>query len=273
MNSTLGLAQLIMRDRLKAGRMMVIWPLLAMFILFSSWGLSDPKVNLSFGLTIDSAYDVMYASTAFIIFSATLGAVLISFDGISRDRISGVLELKLSQPISRSKQAYSMVIGHSMAIIIPVTGLNLIAIMIIRYRLGEFPSIFEYSVYTFSTGLLLIWYTSIQLLASSYARDMGSSIAVGLGVWMTFTLLWLVMTTVVAGLMDISVTDLNSSEYIRIESVMDLFSPNGVYHHLLEMNLDGFERHISPVAPFLAAVLWSVVPIELFRKKMGSMHP
>ena len=102
MNSTLGLAQLIMRDRLKAGRMMVIWPLLAMFILFSSWGLSDPKVNLSFGLTIDSAYDVMYASTAFIIFSATLGAVLISFDGISRDRISGVLELKLSQPISRS---------------------------------------------------------------------------------------------------------------------------------------------------------------------------
>ena len=33
----------IMKERLTAGRMMVIWPLLAMFILFSSWGLSDPK--------------------------------------------------------------------------------------------------------------------------------------------------------------------------------------------------------------------------------------
>ena len=31
----------IMKERLTAGRMMVIWPLLAMFILFSSWGLSD----------------------------------------------------------------------------------------------------------------------------------------------------------------------------------------------------------------------------------------
>ena len=38
----------------------------------------------------------MFVSTAFIIFSATLGAVLISFDGVSRDRLSGVLEVKLS---------------------------------------------------------------------------------------------------------------------------------------------------------------------------------
>ena len=92
----------IMKERLTAGRMMVIWPLLAMFILFSSWGLSDPKANLPSSIVIDSAYDVMFVSTAFIIFSATIGAVLISFDGISRDRISGVLEVKLSQPIKRS---------------------------------------------------------------------------------------------------------------------------------------------------------------------------
>ncbi|HIF46104.1 MAG TPA: hypothetical protein EYQ73_04815 [Candidatus Poseidoniales archaeon] len=273
MNSTLALAGMIMRDRLKAGRMMVIWPLLAMFIIFSSWGLSDPKANLPVSLTIDSAYDVMYASTAFIIFSATLGAVLISFDGISRDRITGVLELKLSQPMQRSKQAYSMIIGHSLAIIIPVTALNFLAVLIIGYRLNEFPSLFEYLTYTISTALLLLWYTSIQLLASSYAKDMGSSIAVGLGVWMTFTLLWLIMTTVVAGLMGISVTDLNSDEYIRIEAIIDLFSPNGVYHHLLEMNLDGFERKISPIIPVLAAIIWSIIPVELFRKKIEKMTP
>lgn len=76
----------IMKERMTAGRMLVIWPLLAMFILFSSWGLSDPKANLPSNIVIDSAYDVMFASTAFIIFSATMGAVLISFDGISRDR-------------------------------------------------------------------------------------------------------------------------------------------------------------------------------------------
>ena len=49
----------IMKERMSAGRMLVIWPLLAMFILFSSWGLSDPKANLPAELVIDSAYDVM----------------------------------------------------------------------------------------------------------------------------------------------------------------------------------------------------------------------
>ena len=36
--SALALGWHIMKERLSAGRMMVIWPLLAMFILFSTWG-------------------------------------------------------------------------------------------------------------------------------------------------------------------------------------------------------------------------------------------
>ena len=98
----------IMKQRISAGRMLVIWPLLAMFILFSTWGLSDPKVNLPSEIAIDSAYKLMFVSTAIIVLGATLGAVLISFDGISRDRLSGVLEIKLSQPIPRSIYARSL---------------------------------------------------------------------------------------------------------------------------------------------------------------------
>ena len=135
---TLGLH--IMRQRLSAGRMLVIWPLLAMFILFSSWGLSDPKANLPAELIIDSAYDVMFASTAFIIFSATMGAVLISFDGISRDRLSGVLEVKLSQPIKRAVYARSLLIGHWLAIFLPVLVLNLVSLLIIWHRMDDLPS-------------------------------------------------------------------------------------------------------------------------------------
>ena len=62
-----------------------------------------------------------------------------------------------------------------------------------------------------------------------------------------FTLLWLVLTTVVAGLSGVGVDDLSSKEYIRIDAIMDLFSPNGVYHHLLEMPLDDVDRGMSPL--------------------------
>ena len=109
--------------------------------------------------------------------------------------------------------------------------------------MGEFPSLEEYFIHTIATALLLLWYTSIQLLASSWARDVGSSIAIGLGTWMIFTLLWLVLTTLVAGLVGAGVDDINSPEYIHIEAILDLFSPNGVYHHLLEMPFEGLERN------------------------------
>ena len=268
---TLGLH--IMKQRLSAGRMLVIWPLLAMFILFSSWGLSDPKANLPAELVIDSAYDVMFASTAFIIFSATMGAVLISFDGISRDRLSGVLEVKLSQPIKRAVYARSLLIGHWLAIFLPVLVLNLISLLIIWHRMDDLPSLEELFIYALATGLLLLWYTSIQLLASSWAKDMGSSVAVGLGVWMLFTLLWLILTTVVAGLSGVGVENLNSSEYLRIEAIMDLFSPNGVYHHLLELPLSDIDRGVSPLSTSIAAILWSVIPLHLFIRRIERMHP
>jgi ABC-type transport system involved in multi-copper enzyme maturation permease subunit len=262
----------IMKERLSAGRMLVIWPLLAMFIMFSSWGLSDPKANLPANLVIDSAYDVMFASTAFIIFSATMGAVLISFDGVSRDRLTGVLEVKLSQPINRSVFARALLIGHWGAIFLPVLVLNFCSLLIIWYRIEDMPSIEELLIHTLGTALLLLWYTSLQLLASSWAKDIGSSIAVGLGVWMLFTLLWLVLTTVVAGLSGVGVENLNSPEFTRIEAIMDLFSPNGVYHHLLEMPLEDVNR-ISPLYTSIAAILWSIIPLKLFIRRIERIYP
>ena len=273
MNSMLKLSKMIFKERFKAGRMMVIWPLLFVFILFSTWGLSDPKANLPASLTIDSAYDVMYASTAFIIFSATMGAVLISFDGISRDRMTGVLELKLSQPINRTHSAIALVLGHSAAIIIPVITLNFLAIFIIRYRMGEFPGFDEFFIHLIGTALLLLWWTTIQLLASTWTKDVGASIAIGLGTWMVFTLLWLVLTSLIAGLMGIGVNDTNSLEYINLEAIIDLFSPNGVYHHLLEMPLENVERNLSPIWISLAAILWSLVPIGFLVRRMHNLNP
>ncbi len=268
---TKNLALMIMKERFIAGRMIVIWPLLSIFILFSTWGLSDPKITIS-GIVIDSAYDVIFASTAFIIFSATMGAVLISFDGISRDRISGVLEVKLSQPISRTRLAFAMMIGHWGAIVFPVLILNLISLVIIHYRMGELPTASEIMLYYLATGMLLWWYTVIQLTASTWARDMGSSIAFGLGIWMIFTLLWLILTTLVAGLSGISVEDPNSSEYIRVGAIMDLFSPNGVYNLLTEIPLPN-NRGLSSPLIFLSAAAWTILPPLVFIRRMKSLKP
>ena len=91
----------------------------------------------------------------------------------------GFVKIKLSQPINRSKYARALLIGHWGAIFAPVLLLNIISLGIIWYRLDDFPSIEELFIHTLATALLLLWYTLIQLLASSWAKDLGSSIAVG----------------------------------------------------------------------------------------------
>ena len=76
--SALGLGWHIMSERLTAGRMAVIWVLLAILVLFASWGFTDSNLNLTSNYQIESAYDVIFVSTAATIWGSTLGAVLIS---------------------------------------------------------------------------------------------------------------------------------------------------------------------------------------------------
>ena len=263
----------IMKERLTAGRMMVIWPLFAIIILFSTWGLTDENASVSTGYDIESAYDVMFLATAFVIWSCTLGAVLVSFDGISRDRTSGVLEVKLSQPMERKKLSFSILFGHWGAIFLPFFVLQCISLVIMWFRIDEFPTLGNLFLFFLSSALLLMWWTVIQLLASSWANDIGLSISLGLGAWITFTLLWLIPTTLIAGLTGVGVEDLNSSEYVELAAIVDLFSPNGVYGHLLEMPLDDVDRGMSPLYISIAAILWSIIPVYLFTRRIERLHP
>ena len=52
-----------------------------------------------------------------------------------RGRFSGVLEVKLSQPMPRQEQSFGIVLGHWLAILIPVWILWLISTLIAIYRL------------------------------------------------------------------------------------------------------------------------------------------
>ncbi len=273
MRTTILLANHCFRARLKANRMKVLWPLLILFIIGAAWGLSDSNASLPGGIQVDSAYAVLYVSSAFILLSATLGAVFISFDGISRDRISGVLEIKLSQPISRNSLGGSLILGHWAAIALPTCLLSIIAIVIIGERMGDYPSIGEVALYIGATMLVLLWYTLIQLIASSWADDMGSSIALGMGSWMLFTLLWLLLTTVVAGLLGIAVDQTSDPEWLQTQALMDLLSPNGLYHLLLEIPLNEIDRGVDTLVVVFFAILWTALPTWLLVRRLQDLTP
>ena len=261
------------KRRLLSTRMVIMLPILILFIPGMAWGFSDPNIVLPGGVQPSSATEVMFYASLGIVFGGTMCGVLLSFDGVSKDRASGVLEIKLSQPMLRKQQSAAIILGHWFSILVPTWILWLISFIIVNYRIGDWPSLMDGIISFSAVALILLWYVLFSLVASTYAKEQGTSVAFGVGVWFLFTFLWALVTTMVAFASGVSIGEENDPKWVNLEGLLDLFSPNGVFHHLLETRLEDVDRGVSPILSFLAALLWSIIPWYWFNSRMENIQP
>ncbi len=245
-------------------RMGVLLPILVLFILGSSWGFSDENANLPSDIKVNTPFEILFLTSLFILFSSTLGIVLIGFDGISKKKISGLLAIEFCQPISKRILGLSQLFGLWLSVTIPTIILSLLSVILIFKQINMWPSLFELILFIIATSLLLFWYSSIQLLVSCLAKDMGSAVTLGIGSWLLFTMIWLLITVILATIFGVDVTDTTNEKFISFSSKIDLFSPNGLYQLLLESQLDNLSRKLSPWILILATTLWTLIPSTFF---------
>ena len=267
------LAKRLAIERMFSMRMYIMLPILVLFIPGMAWGFSDPDIVLPGGHQPESAMEVLFYASLGVVFGATVCAVLLSYDSVSRERASGVLELRLSQPMPRSHQALSIALGAWKAILIPTWLLLLLSLIIVRYRMGEWISPVDFIVYFVSTALILLWYVLFTLMASSFTREQATSISFGIGMWFLFTFLWALVTTMVAFASGVAIGQENDASWIMLEGALDLLSPNGVYHHLLESRLPQIDRGIASWQSWGMALVWTVVPFWGFIRRMKRVIP
>ena len=266
-------ASRIRKERLAGIRLKIMMPILLLFLPGMAWGFSDPNIVLPGGHRPDTAMEVLFYASLGVVFGATMCAVLMAFDGVSKDRASGMLEVRLAQPMPRRHQATALILGHAQSILLPVYALLAAAVVLVRLRMGEWPSASELLVYSASTGLIVLWYTLFALLASTSAREQGTAIAFGIGVWFFFTFLWALVTTMVAYASGVAVGEANDPAWVALEGLLDLLSPNGVYHHLLETQLPTVDRGVAAWQSWLAALLWTIVPWWALHRRMERLVP
>ena len=269
----LNVASRIRRERLAGIRLKIMMPILLLFLPGMAWGFSDPNIVLPGGHRPDTAMEVLFYASLGVVFGATMCAVLMAFDGVSKDRASGMLEVRLAQPMPRRHQATALILGHAQSILLPVYALLAAAVVLVRLRMGEWPSASELLVYGTSTGLIVLWYTLFALLASTSAREQGTAIAFGIGVWFFFTFLWALVTTKVAYASGVAVGEGHDPAWVALEGLLDLLSPNGVYHHLLETQLPTVDRGVAAWQSWLAALLWTIVPWWALHRRMERLVP
>lgn len=269
----LNVAARIRRERLAGIRLKIMLPILLLFLPGMAWGFSDPNIVLPGGHQPDTAMEILFYASLGVVFGATMCAVLMAFDGVSKDRASGMLEVRLAQPMPRQHQASALILGHAQSILIPVYVLLAASVLVVRFRLGEWPTLTETAVYALSTGLVVLWYTLFALLASTSAKEQGTAIAFGIGVWFFFTFLWALVTSMVAYASGVAVGEANDPAWVALEGMLDLLSPNGVYHHLLETQLPTVDRGVAAWQSWIAAVLWTAVPWWALHRRMERLVP
>ena len=269
----LRLAVALGRQRLFSTRMLIMLPILLLFIPGMAWGFADPNIQLPADQLPENATETMFLASIGIVFAGTMAAVLIAHDGISRDRSSGVLEVRLSQPMARWRQGVVLVLGHWGSIALPVAVLLIASMALVGYRSDMWIPIADAVVFIVAAMLVLLWYTVFALLASSIAKEQGSAIAFSIGLWFLFTLLWVLFTTLLAALNGVAVGDTQDQGFLVFEGRLDLLSPNGVYHHILETRLDGVDRGVSSVGAYLAAVVWTCIPLYFFHRRLNRLVP
>ena len=261
------------KRHIRSQRMLILAPLVIFLLCAACWGFADSRI-VPAGLTVNSPADVLFLSSTSVVFICTLSVVLLGFDAVSRRRLTGELAMDLSQPMPRSDYAWSQIMGVWMAAMIPTTAGILVGAFLIQRQIGQWPEFGDLAMFLFATGLLLWWYTSLQLLASSVARDVGASVTLGVGTWLFFVFLWLIPTLIIAQSMGVDVTDTSSLAFDQIQEKTDLFSPNGVYQLLMETRLSSASQpHLSPTIIWSSAMAWFVIPTILFSKRIEHMRP
>ena len=242
----LNVASRVRRERLAGIRLKIMMPILLLFLPGMAWGFSDPNIVLPGGHRPDTAMEVLFYASLGVVFGATMCAVLMAFDGVSKDRASGVLEVRLAQPMPRKHQATALILGHAQSILIPVYALLAASVVVVRLRMGEWPTAGELLVYSASQP---VWSCSgtrcLRCWLQRRQGNKGTAIAFGIGVWFFFTFLWALVTTMVAYASGVAVGEANDPAWVALEGMLDLLSPNGVYHHLLETQLPTVDRGVA----------------------------
>ena len=263
-----------LKSKMISPRMVILYPLLILFIPGSVWGFSDPNTSLPGTISIEGASTVMFLSSLFVLLSATLGVVLVGFDSISRPRLTGELTIELAQPINRTLLGFSHLFGVWLSVAIPVALLQISSLMIIQHQMGITPSVEDSITWVGITALLLLWYASLQMIASSMAQDLGASVTFGVATWMLFTLMWLLVTVVIATVLGVDATNTADPTFIRFQEHADLFSPNGVYQLVLQNRLpQSAQPTVWDGWIDLAVVGWTVIPITYYLRRFRKLKP
>jgi ABC-type transport system involved in multi-copper enzyme maturation permease subunit len=215
-----------------------------------------------------------------IIFITMLGpiiAISLSFDSVTKEKIQKSMDFLLSRPMGRRGIIMGKFLGILSAIVIPVTAINLLAVVLITSVTGEGADGMLVAGFILYTIMFIAIYILLQQIFSTLAKTTGTAILSGIAIWLIFNLFWSLISFAIGAAMGLQY---GSDDWNVLVNQIALVNPAGAYQWGLAFllpaqeeiatSIQGIDSWMPPVVMIIWFVLMFFLATEIFVRKADS---
>jgi ABC-type transport system involved in multi-copper enzyme maturation permease subunit len=227
---------------------------------------------------LEGPNEIIYVIAAiFITMLGPIIAISLSFDSITKEKLQKSMDFLLSRPMGRRGIILGKFLGILSAIILPVTAINILAVLMISSVTGEGADGTLVAGFIIYTIIFIAIYILLQQIFSTLAKTTGTAILSGIAIWLVFNLFWGLISLAVGAAMGLQ---WGSDAWISMNNRMALVNPGGSYQLALgyilpasegtDINVLGVESWMPALAMVIWLVLLFILATEIFVRKTDS---
>jgi ABC-2 type transport system permease protein len=196
-------------------------------------------------------------------------AIIGSYNSYGKDRVSGVLESILAQPISRRGLALSRFFSSfaGMAIAISIS-MGIVDALVLYYT----KSLLNSAILLASAGAFFVElgaFIGLMMLVSRVVKSSGLLIGIGIGLFLVFDLFW---TIIILAALSVTGAGFSSSGYVGLQIAGEFLNPAQFIQLVITyLTSQGPAGLISPAqygitipSIIVTGILWVIVPLVTF---------
>ena len=195
-------------------------------------------------------------------------AIVLCFDSVFRERISGSLDYLLCRPMGRRAVLMGKFVGILGALMVPISAVSLMGVAVVTWQSGESPNTELVVGFIIYTVFLISIFVLLQMIFSTVAKTTGTAILSGIGMWIFFFMLFDLILLLVS-----YTNGLEGDEQTIFFNRASFFNPISVYGMAVgQLGTDTDLMGVPDWAPSVAIISFTLIlliaAMEIFRRRV-----
>ncbi len=195
-------------------------------------------------------------------------AIVLCFDSVFRERISGSIDYLLCRPMGRRAVLMGKFTGILAALMVPISFVALLGVGVVTWVSEQSPTTELVVGFLVYTVFLIAFFVLLQMIFSTVAKTTGTAILSGIGIWIFFFMLFDLLILIV-----LTVMNLEDEAAVIFMNRANFLNPIGIYSMAIgqlgnEDPILGVPDWAPSVALISLTIILLIAAMEIFRRRV-----